>query len=84
MVPNPPERSDLGRLLAQSQLGLEMVAPIILGLVLDQYLNWTPPPWGVIGGAVLGLVIGLVHAVRLTNREDRPGSSPPGPGGETP
>ena len=39
--------------LALGQVSMELVAPVILGLVLDHYLGWSP--WGVVGGAVLGL-----------------------------
>ena len=41
-----------------------MVAPIGLGLLLDHYLNWMP--WATIIGAVIGLVGGVFHLVKLT------------------
>jgi len=61
------------------QVGLEMVAPIVLGLVLDNQLDWAP--WGVVVGAVLGLALGLFHLVWLSNRpedKDEDGKQPPG------
>jgi len=67
---------DVRRYMTLSQVGLEMVAPIVLGLVLDHYLGWSP--WCVIVGAVLGLSGGLVHLVAVLNKEDRD-PSPPGP-----
>jgi F0F1-type ATP synthase assembly protein I len=80
------DRKELGRYLALAQVGLEMVVPIGVGLALDFYLGWTP--WGVIGGAVLGLVGGLAHLVHLAGKGDAgpspphtPGSQPPPPRG---
>lgn len=73
MLPELPDRKEIGRYLALSQIGLEMVAPIIAGLVVDHYLGWTP--WGLIAGAVLGLVGGFVHLVHLLNQMDAKDSS---------
>src|SRR5262245_49631269 len=56
MFPGPTDPKKMARYLALSQVGLEMVTPIILGLVLDHYLGWSP--WGVIVGAILGLTGG--------------------------
>src|SRR5207248_5946661 len=72
------DRKELGRYLALAQVGLEMVVPIGVGLALDNYLGWSP--WGVIGGAVLGLVGGLAHLVHLAGKAD-PGPSAPHPPG---
>lgn len=65
---NGIDRKELARYLALSQVGVEMVVPIILGLVVDWYFNLTP--WGVVVGAVLGLIVGLVHLVQLTSQDD--------------
>ena len=67
---------DMRRYMALSQIGLEMVAPIVLGLVLDHFLGWSP--WGVIVGVVVGLTGGFVHLVVVLNKLDKD-SSPPGP-----
>jgi F0F1-type ATP synthase assembly protein I len=64
---------EFGKYVALAQVGLEMVAPVGVGIALDHYLGWTP--WGTIGGAVLGLVGGVAHLIALTNRSDDPGSS---------
>jgi F0F1-type ATP synthase assembly protein I len=48
-----------------SQIGLEMVAPIGLGLGLDYWMSWGP--WGAIVGAILGLVGGMGHLVVILN-----------------
>jgi F0F1-type ATP synthase assembly protein I len=68
MVPNSSNRGDFGRYLAIGQVGLEMVIPIGVGVMLDRWLGWQP--WGVVGGAVLGLTLGLVRLVRLANKEE--------------
>jgi F0F1-type ATP synthase assembly protein I len=75
MIPDSSDRKELGRYLAFSQVGLEMVAPIALGLALDHYLGWAP--WGVVAGAVLGLCGGLAHLVYLANQTDATKSSKP-------
>ena len=69
MPDGPPDSKELGYYVALGQVGVEMVVPIVLGLALDRYLGWTP--WGAVGGAVFGLVLGLVHLVTLVNRHDR-------------
>ena len=74
MFPELPDRKEMGRYVALSQIGLEMVAPIIAGLLVDHYLGWTP--WALIAGAVLGLVGGLVHLVHLSNKLDAKDSPP--------
>jgi F0F1-type ATP synthase assembly protein I len=63
-------RDDLRRYLLISEVAFEMVVPIGIGLALDHYLDWAP--WGVTVGAVLGLVLGLLHLVWLANRADTP------------
>jgi F0F1-type ATP synthase assembly protein I len=70
MLPHSPNNKDLGRYLAIGQVGLEMVAPIILGVVLDTYLNWSP--WGVVVGATVGLIGGMAHLIQLANRANKP------------
>ena len=69
----PPHPRELGLYVALAQVGLEMVAPVAIGIALDKWLNWTP--WGVIGGAVFGLVGGLAHLVVLSNRRQNDGNS---------
>ncbi len=63
MSEDSPEPSKLAQYAALSQVGLEMVAPIGLGLLLDYWVAWGP--WGVIGGAILGLVGGMAHLVSI-------------------
>jgi F0F1-type ATP synthase assembly protein I len=71
-LPDPKQLSLYGVAL---QVALEMVSPIILGWVLDYYLNWSP--WGVIVGAILGLVRGISHLLVMVNRQ---GPDDPKPG----
>jgi F0F1-type ATP synthase assembly protein I len=73
MLPDMPDRKELGRYIALGQVGLEMVVPIVGGLVLDHYANSSP--WGIIGGAVLGLLGGFVHLVQMLNKMDSKDSS---------
>lgn len=56
----------------------QMVVPILIGVWLDNRYGWGP--WGMAGGAILGLVGGgwmLWRIVRRMNRTDRPGGAPP-------
>jgi F0F1-type ATP synthase assembly protein I len=75
MVLNSSDTKEFGRYFAYSQIGLEMVGPIVLGLVIDHYAGTRP--WGVVIGVVIGFVGGLAHLIRVTNQPDPP-KSPPG------
>jgi hypothetical protein len=63
---NQPSPRVVGLYWALAQTGLEMVMPIVAGLLLDRSLGWQP--WGVAAGAVLGLAGGLWHLVYLLNK----------------
>jgi len=71
-----PDSKELGRYLGLGQVGLEMVVPIILGLVVDRYAG--SAPWCLVAGAVLGLCGGLAHLVHQLNRKDSGKASRPG------
>lgn len=77
MFPGPGDPKELSRYLALGQVGLEMVAPIVLGLVLDSYLGWSP--WGVAAGVAIGFIGGLAHLVTMTKPQQRPKPSQPAP-----
>jgi F0F1-type ATP synthase assembly protein I len=66
-----PDPKEIGYYFALGQVGLEMVAPIVLGLWLDGQFGWSP--WGAVAGAVFGLVVGLMHLVYMLNQRDRRG-----------
>ena len=74
MPETPPDPKQLGYFFALAQVGLEMVVPVGVGLLLDNYLDWRP--WGVIGGAILGLFAGLAHLAVLSQRYDKTVSKP--------
>jgi len=75
MPERPPNPREFGFYLSVAQVGMEMAAPIGLGLVLDRFLGWSP--WGVVGGAVFGLIAGIAHLAALANRGNDSDSSRP-------
>jgi F0F1-type ATP synthase assembly protein I len=77
-MPGAPDPKDVGRAYGMAQVGIEMVAPIGLGVALDYWLGWTP--WATVAGAVFGFVGGLVHLVLMLNKENRDGPTKPGSG----
>ena len=52
----------------------EMVAPILLGIWIDQRFGWSPG--GLIVGALVGIVGGMAHLIWISRRD---GGHPPGP-----
>jgi F0F1-type ATP synthase assembly protein I len=66
------DTKDLGYFMSLAQVGLEFVAPLVLGAVLDRFLNWSP--WGIVVGGLLGFVGGTYHLVLLAGKR-RPNSS---------
>ena len=68
MPDQSPERT-MARLMTIGQVGMEMVAPIILGLVLDYQFGWMP--WATVIGAVLGLVGGILHLVIISSQGEK-------------
>ena len=73
MRQGPPERREFAHYITLAQVGMEMVAPIVVGLLLDSSLGWSP--WATIVGAVIGLVGGIGHLVALANRAESGNSS---------
>jgi F0F1-type ATP synthase assembly protein I len=71
----PPNPREFCTYVELAQVGMEMVVPLGVGLALDHYLHWSP--WGVVTGAILGLVAGIGHLVSILNRHDPSGRSPP-------
>jgi F0F1-type ATP synthase assembly protein I len=75
MPERPVNPIEFGFYLSVAQVGMEMVAPIGLGWLLDHFLDWSP--WGIVGGAVFGLVAGVAHLAALANRGSDSNSSRP-------
>lgn len=65
-----PDFKEMGYYVALAQVALEMVAPLVVGVALDYYLDWSP--WGVVVGALLGFVGGLLHLILLVSRHNNP------------
>lgn len=63
-----PNTRELGFYVALSQVGFEMVTPMLVGLALDYYFEWTP--WGTVIGFVLGFVGGFFHLLALLKRQE--------------
>jgi F0F1-type ATP synthase assembly protein I len=77
MTPKSFDSKTLGKAMALSQVGLEMVAPIGLGYLADTWLGWLPVLTLV--GVLVGLVGGMAHLLfllRQTEKDDR--NDPPG------
>jgi F0F1-type ATP synthase assembly protein I len=68
MPESPLNPREYGHYVTIAQVGLEMGACVGVGLILDRYLDWAP--WGVVGGAVFGLIAGIAHLAALANRRD--------------
>lgn len=69
-----PDPKQLGLYFTLAQVGMEMVAPLVVGLILDHQLGWTP--WATVSGAMFGLVGGLVHLIAILNRPQNPRDKP--------
>jgi F0F1-type ATP synthase assembly protein I len=80
MLPKSFDKKTLGKAMALSQVGLEMVLPIGIGYFADVYLGWLP--WLTVCGALVGLVGGLAHLLILLRQteknvpDDAPGDRP--------
>jgi F0F1-type ATP synthase assembly protein I len=76
MPDNQPDPRELGHYYALAQVGLEMVVPVGVGALLENYFPaWRP--WGIVVGAVLGLTTGLAHLVAIMNRWEKKRSQRP-------
>lgn len=76
MPDNQPDPKEQGFYFSLAQVGGEMAAPIGLGWVIDYYAGTSP--WCIVGGAVFGLVGGLLHLVYELKRHDEQTRRPPG------
>lgn len=51
------------RMMGLAQIGFEMVAPVVVGVLLDRWQDWTP--WATIVGVILGFGLGFVRLWRI-------------------
>ena len=65
----PPTR-DFGAYLAIAGVSGEIVVPIVVGAVLDSYMNWAP--WGILIGLVIGFTGGMLHLIVLVRHFSGP------------
>jgi hypothetical protein len=80
MPQSEPDQREMGLYMALSQIGLEMVGPMGIGIALDYYLHWTPPPWATVIGFAVGFLGGFAHLLMLVSQQDKGGRSKPGGG----
>jgi F0F1-type ATP synthase assembly protein I len=62
----PTHRREMGQYFVLAQTGLELVAPVGVGVLLDNYFGWSP--WATATGAIVGLVGGLTHMIIVLRR----------------
>lgn len=70
MADDPGKRRDLGY-YSMIQIGLEMAAPVALGIWLDTMWGWLP--WLTVSGAFLGFALGMVEITRVGKKSDEDG-----------
>jgi F0F1-type ATP synthase assembly protein I len=75
MSPREDDSRHFGLAMMLGQTGVEMVAPIGAGVLLDRWLGTMP--WLTITGAVVGFVGGLGHMIILSNRLNRDSDTGP-------
>ena len=69
MAPNDADSRETGYYFAMGQAGLEMVAPLGIGLWLDYQFGWRP--WATILGAIVGFVGGTIHLIVMAQKIER-------------
>lgn len=80
-VPGGRNGNDYRGLAIAGTAVMELVAPILVGVWVDQKFGWAP--WGLACGAVLGFVGGISHLLVIANRTDGPKSGGNGGGSRT-
>ena len=77
MPEGQPDSKELGYYFTLAHVGMEMVIPMVVGIVIDRYMGWSP--WATVTGVVLGFTGGIVHLIVLASRPDpKRRSGPPG------
>src|SRR5438067_584897 len=79
MPQGEPSRRELGLYLAMAQVGMEMVAPLGIGIAIDYYAGTSP--WATVIGFVLGFVGGFFHLLSLLKQQEQEQQRPRPPGG---
>lgn len=69
MAAKNSDSRETGLYFALGQAGIEMVAPLGIGLWLDYQFGWGP--WGLIVGALVGFVGGTVHMIVMAQQIER-------------
>jgi hypothetical protein len=80
-VTPPPDARETGFYFALAQVGLEMVAPMLVGLGIDYFLG--SMPWATVIGFGLGTVGGMLHLILMVRQHEaekrrRPPGGAPG------
>jgi ATP synthase protein I len=68
-----PTPRQMGYYAALAQTSVEMVLPIVVGLLLDHWLGTAP--WITCIGAVVGFAGGLTHLILIVKQKERDESS---------
>ena len=68
MLKGLPDPKELRFYFALAQVGMEMVAPMVVGMLLDGYFGWTP--WATVAGFTLGFIGGFIHLVLMVQQHD--------------
>jgi F0F1-type ATP synthase assembly protein I len=63
----------MGFYVSLAQVGMEMAVPAGIGMGVDHYCGSSP--WGVVIGAVFGLIAGFAHLIAIANRQQDNGWS---------
>jgi len=76
MPENPESPREIGYYMALAQVGLEMVAPIGVGIAIDYYFD--SMPWATVSGAAVGFIGGMLHLILMVREHDKEeGQGPP-------
>jgi F0F1-type ATP synthase assembly protein I len=54
-----------------AQASSTLIGPVVIGLVLDSQLGWTP--WATVTGILIGFVGCITLLIQASNRGDKPG-----------
>jgi F0F1-type ATP synthase assembly protein I len=79
MPEDPPDLKDISYYYALAQVGLEMVAPLLIGLAIDHYFG--SMPWATVVSTVIGFVGGFIHLIMMLNQHEARNRSKTGGGG---